>query len=255
MTTKAIDSLEEGTPSTVPVTPQSRGCTIGTPPSLSSVSLSPTSLNLSSTHGSDIIVGRTISSGLSTGKSSIASARGSILVNRIHSSGSVRNLLSLPNGSPNVSPISAVPSVSKLFDPVTPSRRNTKIFEPSLDLQLVSLSRDSRDSRRPNTIDLNKMVMILTAELRKCTILFINIKIDVEMVMSPEGTPKTMSPMFGRKDVLKSLPFIPRSSEEKEGDERLLAQLQSCMEITTTTLTANGGQIRQFIHDDKGTVR
>lgn len=96
--------------------------------------------------------------------------------------------------------------------------------------------------------------MILTAELRKCTILFINIKVDVELVMSAKGTPKKTTPLFGRQHLLKSLPFIARSSEEKEGDEKLLEDLQRCMEITSLTLTENGGQIRQFIHDDKGTV-
>lgn len=110
-----------------------------------------------------------------------------------------------------------------------------------------------RDGRRFVPSDLNRMVMILTAELRKCTILFINIKVNVSLVFSPGGIDRKFSeiPSCHR---LKSLPFIARSVEERAGDEKVLSALQKCMEITSTTLTENGGQIRQFIHDDKGTV-
>ena len=110
------------------------------------------------------------------------------------------------------------------------------------------------DQRKTAVMDVNRMVMILTAELRKCTILFINIGIDVNLFMSPEGVEKKLTPSHVRRRPLGSLPFIARSSDEVKADEKLLAELQRCLEIMSTTLTENGGQIRQFIHDDKGTV-
>jgi class 3 adenylate cyclase len=110
------------------------------------------------------------------------------------------------------------------------------------------------DQRKSPVMDVNRMVMILTAELRKCAILFIKIGVDVNLFMSPEGVEKKLTPSHIRRRPLASLPFIARSSEEVKADERLLAELQRCFEIMSTTLTENGGQIRQFIHDDKGTV-
>lgn len=110
------------------------------------------------------------------------------------------------------------------------------------------------DQKKTSMMDVNRMVMILTAELRKCTILFINISVDVNLFMSPEGIEKELTPTPVRCKPLGSLPFIARSSDEVEADEKLLSELQRCLEIMSTTLTENGGQIRQFIHDDKGTV-
>jgi class 3 adenylate cyclase len=110
------------------------------------------------------------------------------------------------------------------------------------------------DQRKTPVMDVNRMVMILTAELRKCAILFIKIGVDVNLFMSPEGVEKKLTPSHIRRRPLASLPFIARSSEEVKADARLLAELQRCLEIMSTTLTENGGQIRQFIHDDKGTV-
>ena len=112
----------------------------------------------------------------------------------------------------------------------------------------------SKDGKRPVSMDVNKMVMILTAELRNCTILFINIDVDVSLVMSPIGIEKIMKNSPEGNFSLESLPFIARSSDEVEADESLLSVLQKCMEITSTFLNSNGGQIRQLICDDKGIV-
>lgn len=112
----------------------------------------------------------------------------------------------------------------------------------------------SKDGKRPMSMDVNKMVMILTAELRNCTILFINIDVDVSLVMSPIGTEKTIKNSPEGNFSLESLPFIARSSDEVTADESLLSVLQKCMEITSTSLNSNGGQIRQLICDDKGIV-
>ena len=174
----------------------------------------------------------------------------------------------LSKKSPSSSSLTASITASM---PMFPLKRGTSLIpsEPhiaSSDLRKGSIppsmlqsptSRDGRESasnsKRFLPSDLNRMVMILTAELRKCTILFINIKVNVNLVTSPVSADRSFSESISYKKV-KSLPFIARSVEEKKGDEEVLAALQKCMEITSTTLTENGGQIRQFIHDDKGTV-
>ena len=89
------------------------------------------------------------------------------------------------------------------------------------------------------------MIMNQTAELRQCTTLFINISIDVNLFIDQTKNK-------GNFDGLK--PFITRSESEIISDNRLLNELQICMKIVTKTLTEKSGQIRQFIHDDKGTV-
>ena len=89
------------------------------------------------------------------------------------------------------------------------------------------------------------MIMNQTAELRQCTTLFINITIDVNLFID---NTKNRGDFDGLK------PFITRSEDEIISDNRLLNELQMCMKIVTKTLIEKSGQIRQFIHDDKGTV-
>lgn len=48
--------------------------------------------------------------------------------------------------------------------------------------------------------------------------------------------------------------FLERSERESSADAELLVRLQKCMEILCTAFASNGGQMRQFIIDDKGTV-
>lgn len=48
--------------------------------------------------------------------------------------------------------------------------------------------------------------------------------------------------------------FVERSSVELEADAKLLPHYQTCMEIVVKSLKDQGGQLRQFIVDDKGTV-
>jgi hypothetical protein len=48
--------------------------------------------------------------------------------------------------------------------------------------------------------------------------------------------------------------FLRRSALEKEKDDALCSRFQQCMEIMTSVFSKQGGQMRQFIVDDKGTV-
>lgn len=48
--------------------------------------------------------------------------------------------------------------------------------------------------------------------------------------------------------------FLQRSEREEAADEALLARLQACMDVLVTAFSMNGGHLRQFIIDDKGTV-
>lgn len=48
--------------------------------------------------------------------------------------------------------------------------------------------------------------------------------------------------------------FLQRSSHEAQADSALLSRLQACMEVLVTAFASNGGHLRQFIIDDKGTV-
>ena len=117
-----------------------------------------------------------------------------------------------------------------------------------------SQSPTNKDTKRPLSMNVTKMVMILTAELRNCTILFINIEVDVSLIMSSSIVEKKMKTFAEGHFPLESSPFIARSTDEVEADENLLGVLQNCMEVTSTSLNSNGGQIRQFICDDKGIV-
>ena len=136
----------------------------------------------------------------------------------------------------------------------SPSRTFENSKRNSLSHLLVRSPTSS--AKKPLTMDVNEMVMILTAELRKCTILFINISIDVDLLLSPSRGTEVMEHPTRKEGMpsIKSLPFIARSREELKADENLLSGLQRCMEIISSALSSNCGQIRQFIHDDKGTV-
>ena len=98
---------------------------------------------------------------------------------------------------------------------------------------------------RKDTMVISEMIMNQTAELRQCTTLFINISINVNLYIDHN---------VDRRELKGLQPFITRSDEEINSDNRLLSELQMCMKIVTKTLIDKGGQVRQFIHDDKGTV-
>ena len=112
---------------------------------------------------------------------------------------------------------------------------------------MISLARSEffPPLERKNTVEISEMIMSQTAELRQCITLFINIDLAVQLLMSKTVVEATLIGL---------MPFISRSEEELLNDTHLLHDLQMCMKIVTLTLAVKGGQIRQFIHDDKGTV-
>jgi len=114
--------------------------------------------------------------------------------------------------------------------------------------------------------------MMVGGELRKVCTLFINVKVDVELYEAPPATedPETATdekgdtpspdenappaPKNDRQQLMdKIVPFIHTTPAETGADAALLQRLQSVMEILTSSLYEQGGQLRQFIHDDKGT--
>lgn len=85
----------------------------------------------------------------------------------------------------------------------------------------------------------------LIAEIRAVTVLFI--KVDLPhmelLVDSDRQAART-----------KQSKFLSKAVNEKLADQLLLDRLQGCIEALSSALSANGGQMRQFIVDDKGTV-
>lgn len=118
----------------------------------------------------------------------------------------------------------------------------------------------------------------LTAELRNVIVLFISVKLDAEqlittdkteggekysgkegmMLMSEKASYKSASHCYVRSgdmvhSRIKSFHFLSRTEEEFNDDQRIMNSFQDCMEIMTKTFKTHGGQMRQFIVDDKGT--
>lgn len=90
----------------------------------------------------------------------------------------------------------------------------------------------------------------LTGELRNVIVLFINIMSDEGgLLQEPEGDGITRS-----AGTCNAFSFLPTTESERSADLKLLAHYQKCMEIIVTALKSKGGQMRQFIVDDKGTV-
>lgn len=90
----------------------------------------------------------------------------------------------------------------------------------------------------------------MDAELRNVIVLFIKIDLqgmDIFMEDSSTLAEKfcTESNYFG---------FLSRTPNELQYDNTLLQNIQCCLNILTTTFMSKGGQMRQFIVDDKGTV-
>ena len=82
------------------------------------------------------------------------------------------------------------------------------------------------------------------AEQRNVTVMFIKVlKMDANLLNDSS-----------RGRVGSTYRFLGTTLNEKAADQRLLTRFQRCYEILSGALTTHGGQIRQFIVDDKGTV-
>lgn len=119
---------------------------------------------------------------------------------------------------------------------------------------------ERKDSRAFPTMD-----SILTAELRQVVVLFIKIDLEVHLRFTDTDDLDFSKPAFVASMTdedkenyvlpnMSELHFIPRTEEEYTSDAKLLATLQKCFSIIVRAFRLKGGQIRQFIVDDKGTV-
>lgn len=92
---------------------------------------------------------------------------------------------------------------------------------------------------------------MLGGELRKVIVMFINIKINASVVsMTPVETKEDIF----ESEVIPSPVFLPRSQQQVVEDMAMLNDYQSCITVILNALKEVGGQLRQFIVDDKGTV-
>ncbi len=115
----------------------------------------------------------------------------------------------------------------------------------------------------------------LSAELRNVIVLFISVQLPtVELFLDPVQKQEAREPeseklgesatdikngSFTAFSATGTRPpdspfFLSRSAAEVDADSALLALFQSCMVVLTDVCTDTGGQLRQFIVDDKGTV-
>eukprot|EP01038_Epipyxis_sp_PR26KG_P008483 gene8483-11467_t len=104
----------------------------------------------------------------------------------------------------------------------------------------------------------------LNAELRSVIVLFIKIEMyDQQLLIDHiDTTHTTHSPIIrvgrNKKSKIKSFcnyfNFLVRTENENQADALLLQKFQTCMSVIASALYQQGGQIRQFIVDDKGTV-
>jgi hypothetical protein len=94
----------------------------------------------------------------------------------------------------------------------------------------------------------------LTAELRNVIVMFISVKMDAsQLLISPPTADSTPDDIMHPR--IKSFHFLTRSAEEYYDDQRLMNSFQDCMHIMTKIFKDHGGQMRQFIVDDKGTTK
>lgn len=132
----------------------------------------------------------------------------------------------------------------------------------------------------------------LTAELRNVIVLFISVKLESAQLFtsaddgsvspsrktvshdsghgSAKSSTKGLSPSqksfkaynncYDRDGTMvhgkiKGFHFLSRTEEEFNDDQRIMNSFQDCMEVMTKIFKEHGGQMRQFIVDDKGNVQ
>ncbi len=91
----------------------------------------------------------------------------------------------------------------------------------------------------------NKDANALIAEIRQVTVLFV--KIDMPNMELLVDAFRGVSKLVGGEGK-----FLAKTVNESIADQLLLDRLQICMEALSTAFSNNGGQMRQFIVDDKG---
>eukprot|EP01038_Epipyxis_sp_PR26KG_P009538 gene9538-12846_t len=100
---------------------------------------------------------------------------------------------------------------------------------------------------------------LAAAELRNVIVLFINIEMPNMSILQEKTTSVLATNVDSIGNKMKINPsydfyFLERTENELAADTILLQKFQKCMEILTKAFSGQGGQLRQFIVDDKGCV-
>lgn len=109
----------------------------------------------------------------------------------------------------------------------------------------VDVLRERRQARHEHTRSNDSALL---GELRNVIVMFINIFTESQGLFMDDGGHREVS------CVLKEFSFKPTTMAERNADEELLRRYQMCLESIVGALREKGGQLRQFIVDDKGTV-
>ncbi len=145
---------------------------------------------------------------------------------------------------------SIIPFPVELLECSTPPHRSllSPILRPS------SLPTSPGVNRRPSLKRISSKLLnihdpdaLSTAEIRSVAVLFIKIDVTNTSLCHDEYSKAPQTPISAANNV-----FCQRSALEVAADDVLLAQLQSSFECISTSLNVFGGQMRQFIVDDKG---
>ena len=88
-----------------------------------------------------------------------------------------------------------------------------------------------------------------TSELRNVIVMFINIHMDNSELLFD-----TSSVKYLKTCPMDEFNFLTRTEKELIADQALRDKFQNCFAVMAQTFSDKGGQVRQFIVDDKGTV-
>jgi class 3 adenylate cyclase len=88
---------------------------------------------------------------------------------------------------------------------------------------------------------------LFSAEIRTVVSMFIKLNVEATLLESSS----TISAQSPTTDCFN---FLNTSEAERQADDRILETLQNCMVIISETILDRGGQLRQFMVDDKGTI-
>jgi hypothetical protein len=160
-----------------------------------------------------------------------------------------------------------------LSTPATSSREPTSFVQKMRTLNTTHMTLKEQNKNKNRRI--RNQDTSLNAELRNVIVLFISLQLEsASLVTSDPTTPASdKAGRFSEKlsekasakcyshhagnvsSRIKGFHFLTRTEEEFNDDQRIMNSFQDCMEVITKIFKANGGQMRQFIVDDKGTLR
>lgn len=169
--------------------------------------------------------------------------------------GSDCNYEFLKSRSININSISSDNSNNSISTPAKSLKSYEKIFYHSHSFDLLSSTSTDvlRVKSRKKHARLLKHDSMLTAELRSVIVMFINIEMKNTDLYSEKSSNVNNNHKISTCEI-DSFYFIPRTKSELQADKILLNRFQTCIKIITSIFLDRGGQLRQFIVDDKGTV-